>query len=133
MTELPVFSIAGVAWLEPGASTALAQTDCEHDDDLIEVDSLAKLNAIGRDLDGDSSSTDAGDALAFPDPATDMGCQGSVCTGYELIADLDFDTDVSGAARPSLSQPAFEGFGPMQPVIRGYIYLPEQVAFQAET
>ena len=68
-------------------------------DGLIDVDSLAKLNAIRWDLDGDGASTDAGYALAFPTPADGMGCPDtdsdaatSNCTGYELEANLDFDT-----------------------------------------
>ena len=68
-------------------------------DNLIEVDSLAKLNAIRWDLDGDGASTNAGYALAFPTPLAGMGCPVTTtdaddndCTGYELTADLDFDT-----------------------------------------
>ena len=39
----------------------------------------------------------AAHAAAFPDAAEGMGCAGG-CLGYELAADLDFDTDGSGAA-----------------------------------
>ncbi len=93
-------------------------TDYDTDDDsLIEVDSLAKLNAIRYDPDGDGLVGDnintadideaASYAAAFPNPAAGMGClltnrdnpDGvAVCTGYELTAGLDFDTDVSGDA-----------------------------------
>ena len=65
---------------------------------LIDIDSLAKLNAIRYDLDGDGSQDSAvSDAdwaahylAAFPDPVPGMGCTTS-CQGYELTADLDFD------------------------------------------
>ena len=80
-------------------------TDYDLDDDqLIEIDSLAKLNAVRWDLDGDGAVA-AGNATAyaaaFPGAATGMGCpDGSDanqtpdgCTGYELTADLDFDTN----------------------------------------
>ena len=60
-------------------------------DNLIEVSTLAQLNAIRWDLDGNGASTNAGYALAFLTPAADMGCA-ATCLGYELEADLDFDT-----------------------------------------
>ena len=67
------------------------------DDGLIEVADLAQLNAIRWDLDGDGVASDAGYATAFPDaPTSGMGCPTSGCTGYELMADLDLDTDGSG-------------------------------------
>ena len=68
------------------------------DDGLIEVADLAQLNAIRWDLDGDGVASDAGYATAFPDAPTDMGCPSTGCTGYELTAGLDFDTDGSGEA-----------------------------------
>ena len=79
------------------------------DDNLIEIDSLAKLNAVRWDLDGDgdvdSSANEAGYRSAFAGSimAEDMGCldgpdvdQEGDCAGYELMADLDFDTDDDG-------------------------------------
>ena len=68
------------------------------DDGLIEVSTLAQLDAIRWDLDGDGSATDAGYARAFPSAASGMGCPSAGCIGYELAADLDFDTDDSGWA-----------------------------------
>ncbi len=90
-------------WQEFGrqARSAPAQlVDYDRDDDgLIDVDSLAKLHAVRWDLDGNGASTNAGYALAFPNPETGMGCPVTTtdaddndCTGYELTADLDFDT-----------------------------------------
>ena len=87
------------------------------DDSLIEVDSLAKLNAIRWDPDGDAlvgdniNTADINEgeayAAAFPNPVEGMGCglvdrrdenSGRRCTGYELTANLDFDTNGSGGA-----------------------------------
>jgi hypothetical protein len=78
------------------------------DDGLIEVDSPAKLNAIRWDLNGDGMG-EYGKAAeynaVFPDAAAGMGCRigdhdrnpstpdQPRCHGYELTADLDFDTD----------------------------------------
>ena len=61
------------------------------DDNLIEVSTLAQLNAIRHDLNGNGDSTHADYTGAFPNAAADMGCA-ATCTGYELDADLDFDT-----------------------------------------
>ena len=63
------------------------------DDGLIAVTSLAQLHAIRWDLDGDGAATDPGYAQAFPDAMPGMGCPATGCIGYELMADLDFDTD----------------------------------------
>ncbi len=84
------------------------------DDGLIEVSSLAQLNAIRWDLDGDGTADvypadqhgntghdpqgAAKHAAAFPNAAAAMGCPSSGCSGYELSADLDFDTNASGSA-----------------------------------
>ena len=71
-------------------------------DGLIEVSSLMQLNAVRWDLDGDglpdSSSGIAGFAAAFPGALDGMGCPDSECSGYELISDLDFDTNGNGRA-----------------------------------
>ncbi len=82
------------------AAPAQAQTtDYDSDDDgLIGVSSLAQLNAIRWDLDGNGSASNAGYATAFPNPATGMGCPTSGCVGYELTTNLDFDTNSSGSA-----------------------------------
>ena len=83
-------------------------TDYDTDDDgLIEIATLAQLNAVRWDLDGDGavdSSTNATSyGNAFPNAAADMGCpdgpdddQTADCVGYELAAKLDFDTDGDG-------------------------------------
>ena len=96
-----------VAVSEAGGSTATApvaitvtDVDVDYDadaDGLIEVANLAQLHAMRWDLEGDGTSTEVGYARAFPDAATGMGCPATGCDGYELTADLDFDTDGSGA------------------------------------
>ena len=73
-------------------------------DQLLEVDNLAQLNAIRWDLNGDGvvAATDAANyAAVFPWPAAGMGCAdgatAAACIGYELQTDLDFDTNGSGS------------------------------------
>ena len=81
-------------------------------DGLIEISTLAQLNAIRWDLDGDGVVDNGANRVAyttaFPDAVASMGCALAdhdghsatpdvpVCTGYELKADLDFDTDGDG-------------------------------------
>ena len=67
-------------------------------DGLIGVSSLAQLDAMRYDLDGDGyAGAVAAYAAAFPSPLDRMGCGVEGCSGYELLADLDFDTDGDGA------------------------------------
>ena len=77
--------------------TARAQTTVDYDGDddgLIEVTTVAQLNAIRWDLNGDGDVDPGGDATgyseAFPNAVVSplMGCA-SGCTGYELTANLD--------------------------------------------
>ena len=76
--------------------------DYDHDNDgLIEVRTLAQLNAIRLDLLGTSLVyiDDLPKYLAaFPGALDDMGCPAEGCTGYELAANLDFDTNGNGEA-----------------------------------
>ena len=76
--------------------------DYDHDDDgLIEVRTLAQLDAIRLDLDGNSlvdTEVLAEYQAAFPGALEDMGCPTDGCKGYELAASLDFDTNDSGEA-----------------------------------
>ncbi len=81
--------------------TIASPIDYDTDDDsLIDVDTLAKLDAIRWDLDGDGAATDAGYSIAFPTPQAGMGCPSAGCRGYELTADLDFDTNNDGVIGP---------------------------------
>ena len=65
---------------------------------LIEVDNLTQLDAIRWDLDGDGISDDADYAAAFPDADTGTLCSVESCAGYEVTANLDFDTNGNGEA-----------------------------------
>ena len=77
-----------------GAQSVDYDTD---DDGLIEVDSLAKLNAMRYDLDGDGlrGSVSVSDwanytaAGVFPNAASNQ-CPNPGCAGYELTANLTF-------------------------------------------
>ena len=98
----------------PAASTPVSTVSYDSDGDgLIEIRSLAQLNAIRWDLDGDgdvdNATSSVAYATAFANAAAGMGCVAvdhdghpatpdvPVCTGYELKGDLDFDTDGDGA------------------------------------
>ncbi len=85
---------------EPFDVTVSAMVDYDSDDDgLIEVSSLEQLNAIRWDLDGNGQPGAANQTdytTAFPSPVSGMGCPSSGCSGYELTADLDFDTNDDG-------------------------------------
>ncbi len=89
---------------------AVPEEDYDADDDgLIDVTTLEQLDAIRYDLNGDGGVDSASGTLAYASaylyPAAGMGCQltdhdsdsntpdQATCTGYELLADLDFDTD----------------------------------------
>ena len=62
-------------------------------DGLIDITTLAQLNAIRYDMDGNGDATHAVYAAAFPnrDTASNvrMGCPSGICTGYELLNNLD--------------------------------------------
>ena len=77
--------------------TAQAQTITDHDrndNGLIDITTIAQLNAIRHDPDGNGVATHADFIAAFPDRETSatgtMGCPSGACTGYELAANLTF-------------------------------------------
>ena len=81
---------------------AAGTRDYDADDDgLIDVAMLAQLDAMRYDLNGDGIVDAASDwqsyhaVSAFAQGAIDMGCPDG-CAGYELTANLDFDTNGSG-------------------------------------
>ena len=67
-------------------------------DGLIGISNLAQLDAMRHDLDGNGYAGDAAYAAAFPDAFDRLGCGIDGCAGYELTADLDFDTNRNGRA-----------------------------------
>ena len=75
--------------------------DYDSDNDgLIDVSSVTQLDAMRYDLNGDGIVDGAiwqAYYDAFPSGALEMGCPTDGCAGYELNANLDFDTDLSGA------------------------------------
>ena len=82
-----------------GTGAGAGDYDYDADQDgLIEVASLAQLAAIRADLNGDGVSPAPAYAAAFPYAMPGMGCPEAGCTGYELVADLDFDTNGNGEA-----------------------------------
>ena len=72
------------------------------DDGLIEITTLARLDAIRHDLNGDGVPTTDGAtayAAAFSTVGDRQACGGLTgCVGYELADNLDFDTNGDGSA-----------------------------------
>ena len=98
-SEYPVLKFGGM-------SPRLQRGDYDSDDDgLIEITTLAQLDAVRHDLDGNGDPASGAGATAYDDAflfritasGTRMGCPSGTCAGYELAADLDFDTDGDGA------------------------------------
>ncbi len=98
--------VAGGLLGAPDAGEASSHwTDYDTDDDsLIDITTLAQLDAIRHDLDGNGDPTSGGATAyntAYPDRDTSsggrMGCPSGACMGYELRANLDFDTDGDGS------------------------------------
>ena len=84
------------------AFTVTVVVDYDADaDGLLEVRTLAQLDALRHDLDGDGVPVEPGapvHAAAFEGAVDGLSCAGAGCRGYELVADLDFDTNGSGVA-----------------------------------
>ena len=100
-------------------------------DGLIDITTLAQLDAIRHDLNGDGDPAGATGAAAFRkafphrvrSAAGRMGCQPTdhdsntgtpdraTCTGYELMADLDFDTNGDGNVNASDDYPNWAPIG----------------------
>ena len=70
----------------PSRGSASGDYDVD-DDGLVEVATLAQFRSI---------SSRGYSALAFPNALPGMGCPEEGCTGYELVADIDFDTNGNG-------------------------------------
>ena len=101
--DLRVEAVASTAGVDNSPYATLqagAGIDYDTDDDgFIEVSNLAQLNAIRWDLDAngaaDNASNNSDYTAAFPSAAPSMGCVSNTCNGYELRANLDFNTDGS--------------------------------------
>ena len=86
-----------------GDGLGVERVDYDSDDDgLIEIGSLAQLDAIRHDRGGDGGPTEDGKTTyeaAFSNAVEWMGCNAlQGCSGYELTDDLDFDTNGNGRA-----------------------------------
>ncbi len=76
----------------------------EDEDGLIAIYSIEELNAIRYDLNGDGLLDEG--AVVPPgeqEPPGQDGCPQSGCIGYELMVDLDFNTDGSEATEENLA------------------------------
>ena len=104
-SEYPVLKVGGhdVRLQRTGARAAIVRTDYDTDNDnLIDITTLAQLDVVRHDLDGNGAPVSGGATAygeAFPNrqaaASGRMGCPGT-CSGYELLNDLDFDTDDDG-------------------------------------
>ena len=89
----------------PGAGEVAAQGNKNYarggDPNLINIETLAQLDAVRYDLNGNGMQDAVSDAdwdkyqAAFPNARDGMGCA-DACTGYELMNSLDFDTNGNG-------------------------------------
>ena len=116
LTALALLLASALALLG-GAGDVSAQSTTDYDtndNNLIDITTLAQLNAIRHDLNGNGDATHADYAAAFPNRDSTspgyMGCQ-STCAGYELLNDLDFDTDDSGGVDSSDDYPNWTPIG----------------------
>ncbi len=104
--------------------------DYDSDDDgLIDIHCLQHLDAIRHDLDGNGEPDplvalrlDTADSVtarqtayqaAFPKAVAGMGCPSTGCTGYELMANLDFDTGTKSDRTDDLYYNAGKGWAPI--------------------
>ena len=95
-TACPAVEGPGTGTTTPEPTQPATGGDYDADDDgLIEISNIDQLDAIRYDLDGDGVSEDDAYAAAFPGAASDMGCPGGGCIGYELATDLDFGSAFS--------------------------------------
>lgn len=99
--------------LRPEFPAEAVDGDYDHDDDgLIEIRTLAQLDAVRLNPEGTGVVQDGIDEAtgvfqegrrdryfaAFPGIGGSPGCPNQSCTGYELANDLDFDTNGNGEA-----------------------------------
>ena len=103
-SQYPVLKYGGHSLAAQGRTV----TDYDMDNDrLIDITTLAQLNVIRWDLNGDGaidSSATSSDTTAYNTAfsnrdigSTRMGCPSGTCTGYELLNNLNFDQNNDGA------------------------------------
>ena len=131
-TATPTATATGTATATPTATATATPTatatatptvpplNADYDVDnngLIEIRTLAQLNAVRYDLNGDGlqDSVSASDwatyTTAFLNAVSGMGCPQPACTGYELMMDLDFDTNGDGDVDSSDAYPNWTPIG----------------------
>ena len=102
-----------------GTAYGWGSNDADYDDDndnLIDIRNLAQLNAVRWDLNGDGYNDSTSTAnrtkyqAAFPNAASGMGCA-AICAGYELRANLNFDTNGDGSTGAGDEFPDFRALG----------------------
>ena len=121
----------------PAQAQTTTTTDYDSNDDgLIEITTLAQLNAIRWDLNGDGvvdyTDNQTAYTAAFPNAAAGMGCPDGndadtnpdPCRGYELKADLTFDSNGDGSVTATDSGGLYwnggAGWTPIGDVYDGY-------------
>ena len=120
LIALPALALGALLLSSASPAGAQSKTDYDTDgDNLIEVGSLVQLNAVGYDLDGNGVADDAGEQgdydISYPNALAGMGCA-ATCLGYELSADLDFNTDTgsdSGGAAVIDADDDYPNWGPI--------------------
>ena len=116
-----IATLAGGTDSTPSDEVTGTITDISYDSDgdgLIDIETLAQLHAIRWDLNGDGIVADT-DTMnynaAFPgrDITSNgrMGCPSGTCIGYELLNNLDFDTDGSGSVTSADTYPNWSPIG----------------------
>ena len=123
-TATPTATATGTPTATPTATLTATPTvppaNADYDVDnngLIEIRTLAQLNAVRYDLNGDGlqGSVSASDwatyTTAFLNAVSGMGCPQPACTGYELMMDLNFDTDRDGDVDSSDTYPNWTPIG----------------------
>ena len=105
------------------SATTSAQSTVDYDmdnDGYIDVKTHAQLNAIRHDLDGNGDATHADYVAAFPNRVTTssgrMGCPSGTCTGYELMNNIDLDTDGDGNIGTDSGDAYYNGGNGWQPI-----------------
>ena len=76
---------------EPISTLTLARAADADGDGLIEVATARELHSVRHSLDGSRYRPEAGSLGSI------IGCPEAGCTGYELVADIDFDSDGDGS------------------------------------